>query len=124
MAAVPINITVTPVNVNGNDVDCDFAGPNVIGNAPFLPNAGTFDITFQLIPALGVNAFAAQRPFCNQPNRCPRPPGGNAVPPFSVAANTGNTITVHLDPVGRRGVSHFRLNFNGAFNCDPIIIHD
>lgn len=122
--ATTVNVTVTPVNVNGNDVDCDFAGANVIGNALFLPNAGTYDIQFQLAPALGVNAFAAQRPFCNQPKRCPRPPGGNAIPPFRLTANAGNAITVRLDPVGQRGVAHFRLNFNNNLNCDPIIIHD
>lgn len=124
MANVPINITVTPVNVSGTDVDCDFAGPNVIGNAPFLKNTDSFDITFTLVPALGVNAFAGQRPFCNQPNRCPRPPGGNAAPPFSLTANTGGSITVHVDPVGHKGVSFYRLNFNNNLNCDPIIIHD
>jgi hypothetical protein len=124
MASTPINVTVTPVNVTGTDVDCDFAGHQVIGNGLFLPHGGTFDITFQLVPRLGVSAFAAARPFCNQPNRCPRPPGGNAHPPFRLTANTGNTVTVHLDPVGHRGVSHFRLNFNNSLNCDPIIIHD
>jgi hypothetical protein len=124
MAAVPINITVTPVGVAGTDVDCDFAGPNVVDNAAVLPNGGTYDITFQLVPAQGVTGFAAQRPFCNQPNRCPRPPGGNATPPFRLTSNTGNAITVHLDPVGNKGVSYYRLNFNNNLNCDPIIIHD
>lgn len=122
--ATPVHVTVTPVQVNGTDVDCDITGADVIDNALFLPNAGTYDIQLQLAPALGVNAFAAQRPFCNQPNRCPRPPGGNAVPPFRLTANTGNAITVRLDPVGQRGVAHFRLNFNNNLTCDPIIIHD
>lgn len=125
MANTVINVNVTPVGVNGTDVDCDFAGAaEVVSNALFLKHTDDFDITFHLIQAHGVNTFAAQKPFCNQPNRCPRPGAGNAVPPFRLTANPGNSITVHVDPVGNRGVSHFRLNFNNNLSCDPIIIHD
>ena len=125
MATKSINVTVTPVGVTGTDVDCDFAGaPEVISNALFLDRTDDFDVTFQLVPAHGVSAFAALRPFCNQPNRCPRPPGGNAVPPFRLTANTGNTITVHVGSGGPKRVSHFRLDFNNNLTCDPIIIHD
>src|SRR5688572_4909395 len=101
MANRQINVTVTPVGLNGTDVDCDFAGAaEVVSNALFLKHSDDFDVTFQLVPAHGVTNFAAQRPFCNQPNRCPRPGAGNAVPPFRLTANSGSTITVHVDPVG------------------------
>ena len=125
MATRSINVTVTPVGVTGKDVDCDFSGAGeVIGNALFLDKSDNYDITFQLVSAHGVNAFAAQKPFCNQPKRCPKPPGGNAVPPFHLTGNTGNTITLHVDPIPNKEVSYFRLNFNNGLTSDPIIIHD
>lgn len=89
MANTVINVNVTPVGVNGTDVDCDFAGAaEVVSNALFLKHTDDFDITFHLIQAHGVNTFAAQKPFCNQPNRCPRPGAGNAVPPFRLTAKS------------------------------------
>ena len=127
MATKSINVTVTPIGIAGNDVDCDFAGGGeVISNAIFLDKTDNYDITFQLVSAHGVNAFAAQKPFCNQPKRCPKPPGGNATPPFQLTANTGNTITLHVavDPIPKKKVSYFRLNFNNSLTSDPIIIHD
>lgn len=125
MATRSINVMVTPVGVTGKDVDCDFGGAaEVVGNALFLDKSDNYNITFQLVPAHGVNAFAAQKPFCNQPKRCPKPVGGNAVAPFNLTSNTGNTITLHVDPIPNKEVSYFRLNFNNALTSDPIIIHD
>lgn len=124
--STPINVMVRPIGVTGNEVDCELDGPAeyMVDNALCLPNTGDYEITFQLNPAHGVSAFAAQRPFCNQRNRCPPPAGGNAVPPYQLINNNAaaKTITVHLEPV-RRGVSHFRLKFNDGLSCDPIIIN-
>lgn len=122
--STPVNVTVTPIGVTGHEVDCELDGPAeyMIDNALCLPNTADYEITFQLVPAHGVTAFASRRPFCNQRNRCPPPTGGNAAPPYRLIDNNGAAITVHLEPV-RKGLSHFRLKFNDGLSCDPIIIN-
>lgn len=119
-------ITVTPQATNGLDVECDFSGSPVTDDAIFLALDQAYDITFNLTAGPGgAYTFDGNKPFCNQAKNCPpKLPGGSAHGPYSVASKSGNSITVHVDPVKARAVAHYRLNFNGGYSCDPIIIHD
>jgi hypothetical protein len=121
-----ISVTVTPQTTNGSDVQCDLSGTSVTDDAIFLDVKEAYDITFNLVTGPGgTYVFDANKPFCNQAKHCPPAlPGGSDHAPFSVTANNGNAITVHVDPVPSRAVAHYRLNFNGGYSCDPIIIHD
>ena len=121
--STPIAVTVTPIAQHGNNVDWNIAGPPayVTDNAIFLPaGVGEFDITFTLPTATALTWRAS--PFANGAGRCPVP-GGGPSGQFSVTNVTAKTMTVHSTDPGRRGVAHYRLNFNGGATCDPIIIN-
>ncbi len=123
--AVLATFTVTPIAVDGKDVECGIAGPNVIDEAIFLDLDQGYDLTFQLVSGLGSTySFDPNKPFCNQSGRCPPAKGGSAHSPYSVTSKSATSITVHCDPIHSKAVSHYRLNFANDFTCDPIIIHD
>jgi hypothetical protein len=120
--AMLVSFTVTPVAVNGKDVECAIGGPNVIDEAIFLDLDQGYDLTFELVS--DTYSFDPKQPFCNQSGRCPPAKGGSAHSPYSVTSKSATSITVHCDPVQSKAVSHYRLNFANDFTCDPIIIHD
>ena len=126
MTITTLAITVTPQVTNGTDVECDFSGRAVTDDAIFLNLNESSDITFTMATGPGGSySFDSGKPFCNQSKHCPpKLPAGSAHGPYSVRSNNGNSITVHVDPVPARAVSHYRLNFNGGCSCDPIIVHD
>jgi hypothetical protein len=120
-----VTVTVTPQSTNGTDVVCNFSGGAVTDDAIFLDLNQPYDLTFNLANGPGGSyAFATNTPFCNQANRCPGP-NAPIKKPFSLSGSpSANSITVHVDPVPSRAVTHYRLNFNGGYSCDPIIVHD
>jgi hypothetical protein len=120
-----VTVTVTPQATNGTEVVCNFSGSAVTDDAIFLNKNEPYDLTFNLVNGPGGSyAFSTSTPFCNQSNHCPAP-NAPIKSPYSLNQNpTANSISVHVDPVPSRAVTHYRLNFNGGYSCDPIIIHD
>lgn len=131
-ALTAFTVTVTPKVTTGFDVECDLSDAPVgllTDNALFLDLETPYDITFKLVSGPGGNySFYQSKPFCNQAKRCPpQLPGGSAHAPCSVTddggSNGGASITVHIDRIQSRTVTNYRLNFDGGFSCDPIIIN-
>lgn len=117
-----VSVSVTPKSKQGNDVDCDISGANVVNNAIWLPAGDDYEVTFTLAPdaVIGVNGWAAS-PFANQKGKCPKAAGLN--PPCSGFKfdPAGNPV-INVDGRSGRSVIHYRLDFNGNGSCDPIII--
>ena len=120
-----VTVTVTPQSTNGSEVVCNFSGSAVTDDAIFLDLNEPYDLTFNLASGPGGSyTFATSTPFCNQPNHCPGPNAPIKKPYSLNPGSTPNSITVHVDSVPSRAVTHYRLNFNGTYFCDPIIVHD
>jgi hypothetical protein len=121
-----IHLTVTPSTPSGNDVPISAAGtaPYVQsnGNITGLQQGQSYDITFTLAGANGVNSWRSNNPFANQVGSCPTP-GQGASSPFSVNSNPSATsMTIHMDSQSSSSTTQYRLNFNGSYYCDPIIV--
>jgi hypothetical protein len=117
-----VNVAVTPRAKQGNDVDCDISGGNVVNNAIWLPPGDDYDVTFTLVPdgGIGVTGWAPS-PFANRNGKCPKAAGLN--PPCSgfKLDPAGNPV-INVDGRSGKAVVHYRLDFNGNGTCDPIII--
>jgi hypothetical protein len=119
-------VTVKPLSVNGNDVECDILGPDVTDDAIFLQQNQDYDITIKLVPGpAGSYKFHQTKPFCNRNAKCPPAlPGGNALPPFSAQRVSDTELLISAAKVNGRAVAHYRLNFDNGQTCDPVIIHE
>jgi hypothetical protein len=117
-----INVSVTPTGKNGDEVECDITGREVIDDAIFLPKANTYVINFDLDPAAAEN-WNLQNPFCANNGKCP---ALNAAPHghFTVQRVSNKQLTVEARPPAGKSVFHYRLNFSDGGTCDPIIIRD
>ena len=126
-ALATFTVTVAPGNIvpaGSNNVECDFNGPTVTDNALFLSLNTAYDITFNLEDGTEYT-FDPAKPFCNKKMRCPPElPKGSVQKPFTITTKDSDSIKVHVDPVPSRKVTHFRLNFNDGYSCDPIIINN
>src|SRR5215217_4082861 len=109
-----VNVTVTPTNKQGNDVDCDIAGPDVVNNALWLSDDDDYDVTFTLVPNPGAGVTSwAPSPFANRTGKCPKAAGLN--PPCSRFKfdPAGNPV-INVDGRSGRSVVHYRLDFNAG----------
>lgn len=120
-------VIVTPMRISppgSNNLECDFSGPLVTGNTLFLSLNTEYDITFNVDAGAGYT-FDSKKPFCNQEKRCPPElPGGTVQKPCKVTKMGSTSIQVHVASVGNRTVTYFRLNFDGSYTCDPIIVNN
>jgi|SRR6478609_7129341 len=121
-----VTVSVTPQSTNGTEVVCNFSGGAVTDDAIFLGLNEPYDLTFNLVngPGGAYTFDTNNTPFCNQSNHCPAPNAPIKKPYSLNPTPTANSITVHVDPVPSRSVTHYRLNFSGGYSCDPIIVHD
>jgi hypothetical protein len=119
-----IDVRVRPRAPSGNNVACQLVGGDVHRNVIFLDFDQEYDITFTLDPDNGVTNWNAA-PFGNREGACPAAGQGPTAPCSLNAGGTATSITVHVAAVasgpGQR-IEKYRLNFNGALTCDPIII--
>lgn len=120
-----IHVTVTPNPPNGNDFPISAAG-----TAPYVQQNGdielaldeAYDITFELAPAHGVTNWRSNSPFGNDTGSCPGP-GQGPSGPFSLnAGGNATSITIHVDAQSDACEFQYRLNYNGSYFSDPIIV--
>lgn len=128
LVSFPVTVTPTAIVPAGSkNVQCDL-GPPAIGNYLVLDCGIAYDITFELCTGPNVpqvQRFDEKKPFVNQPNKCPPAlPGGTIQKPCALSCNTGASITIHVDALGHKGLTYYRLNFNDDYSWDPIIIHE
>lgn len=117
-----IEISVQP-QLQGNDVECDITGQDVVDDAIRLPKEGTFEIGFNLDPT-GAWSWNESDPFCARPAKCP-PVGSPQHGLLSVTGTpTAKRFTVEARPTGSARIFHYRLNFANGKTCDPIVIRD
>lgn len=121
-----IHATVTPDVPNGPNV-----GIHVVGTQPYVQSNGninlaagqSYEITFTLAGANGVNSWDQGAPFGNQADgTCPGP-GQGACPPFSLQPG-GNATSMKVLVGGQASgaQTQYRLNYNDGLSTDPIIV--
>ncbi|HUP66730.1 MAG TPA: hypothetical protein VM145_00765 [Sphingomicrobium sp.] len=116
------SVSVTPTGINGNEVECDITGKEVIDDALFLARDKTYDIVFDLA-AGATQTWDLQNPFCASNGKCP-PVNAAAHGHYRVKSVSAKTLTIEAKAPNARSVIHYRLNFAGGGTFDPIIIRD
>ena len=128
-----IIVTVTPGNPRPDkEVPCQLviAPPQYgVDNALWLDDpTQAYKVTFNLVGGVArpwsQHGAGGNPPFCNTTGQCPNAAAGPQNG-FIVTPGGPNTITVDIPPQGAAGykaVQHYRMNFDGGYTCDPIIV--
>jgi hypothetical protein len=132
----PVQINVTPLFRQGNEVICDIQPPtaNQKGGMIKLSRGNAYALEFTLQPGTpsglkfrlpNDGSNDGSRAFWCDPTDCP---SHTTLDPqyFNPRLSNGDlTLTVEADPAGMAANAvHYRLNFDNNRYFDPIIIHD
>lgn len=131
MKMTTVQYAVTPLPpADGNEIECDVVGNNVVDGAIRLPKGNGYIIQFALNDPTGTYQWAAQTPhstpFTARNGKCPKA-GKSANGSYRVTSASNSTLIVveaPATPGNRDEVIHYRLNFANGHTCDPIIIRD
>ena len=121
---IDIDLTVTPQNKNGNDVQCSISGPTEFmdGQAIKLPlSEDEYRLKFRLADGGRVKVdWDNGNPFATKKGGgCPDKHEKDDQ--FHGIQANGDTVTVIANGQDRKSVVHYRMNFADGSSCDPMI---